>query len=385
MKPAPSFLTIPAFCTSGTRTQPSAGRLTTGYQYLNKPPVEEHNYLFGATIDNLNTGTSGVSDLYTEFDGALTTFGITPNASVTNQITQMIYKSNRELGHYVGEIFPMQDYVSPVAWAADGSTMTTYMPAVCLTTINDFLDITATNYPNLVPYLRGKPLVFKQGLSGTKSTWTITNWSTSGTLATVTLANNIADGDEVWLLNSLTEDYVAGGGTTGACITLTGPVGNIAAGDYTITGGSINSGARTFTFSTTATAGSGSGTFAVLQVYPHRVAGSNGASITTSARLFNARGYAIHGTNDLNSYMVAQLRRRGAFQGHWHDVRSTTGNVQINQAPGSNNGGASGGTDAFVAKAAITDGTSGSPITSKITNTPLLGAHLYIHAGTYLP
>lgn len=377
MKPTPTFLSLNAFCTSGTRTSPNGARLLAGYQYTDKPPAEEHNYLFGQTIDNVNTGSGGVTDLYTELNGALTTFGITPNASVTNQFTQMLYKGFREYGKTLGEIFALDSYVAPVAWAADGSTMTTYFPAVCLTNIVDYADITTTNYPDLVPYLRGKQFAWKQAMAGEINTWSVTNWSITTNVATLTFANNTADGQEVWLLLALLEDYNAGSGSTYRTITLPAAIGNIPIGTYQVT--SISTAARQVTFAVTASNGSGSGTWSI-NIYPHRLATADDGT-GVKARLFNARGFALHGVQDANSYFVGGLRRRDEMQGHQHTVAFNTSGTPSSTNPGSPYNVGSG---ANTTTSIVTNGTDGAPRTSKTTHSPALPVNLYIHAQRYI-
>lgn len=39
------------FCLTGTRTQPPSGEINTGYAANQRPPAEEHNYLFGTNGD----------------------------------------------------------------------------------------------------------------------------------------------------------------------------------------------------------------------------------------------------------------------------------------------------------------------------------------------
>jgi hypothetical protein len=184
-------------------------------------------------------------------------------------------------GKKLGEVFFSEEYEAPAAFDKDNPE--DFNPAICLSSIETHLDISATNWPDLVPVLRARPAYYMHNKTGEKYQFDVTNWAIVSNVATLTFANTTA---ELAILGVLSEDTVAHGGYGNwQTITLASAIGDIAAGDYAIT--DVDAASRTISFTYTAADNSGSVT-AVASFYRHRVAGS-----TTTARLFPVDGYAI--------------------------------------------------------------------------------------------
>jgi hypothetical protein len=321
-------------------------------------------------------------EIYNTIVGA----AITPSGADNGQLWDAIRKAVKERAKEVGELFALSTRKTPVGFGS--GTEDTYFPGLYLTDIASYLDISETNWPDLVPFLRGVKAIFKNGVSGEISSPGVTNWAIATNVATLTFTN---DTDHVAFLTALSEDQtIHGSFTNWRTITLANAIGSITAGTYAIT--AINPASRTLSFAFTAANASGAVT-ATSEFYPHRIVGS-----TTTARVFSARGLTMHGVNDDNGYFVASaLRRRGYMQGHKHNSNSyfVISNPIWNQADGST---AVAGTDKFIAETVstsasrlnpktsdpINDSTNGTPRTAKETNGPAVSVHLYIHGGRYV-
>lgn len=286
----------------------------------------------------------------------------------------------KELRKEVGEVFSLVDRRQPVAYTAGSEDL--YFPALCLTDIASYLDISDANWPDLVPKLRALKSVLKHGLSGEISSPVVSSWAISSNVATLTFQN---DADHIAFLTALAEDQVIHGSYTDwRTITLPVNIGTITSGTYAIT--AITPASRTVSFAFTSGNASGSVTSSA-EFYSHRIAGS-----TSTARVWTARGLALRGANDDNGYFVSGgLRRRGYGQGHVHNTLvdgSTRTVVGVFSGGLSNKANAATGTGYDYGNLSlsgpISDGTNGTPRTSKETHGPALSVHLYIHGGRYV-
>jgi hypothetical protein len=305
-----------------------------------------------------------------EIVGAIEGAGITASGVDVGQLLKAVKRLAIERGKQVGEIFALADRKVPVAW----SDPDTYFPAVCLSDIASYADVTTAQVPDLVAILRAIKSGYQVGMAASKTAFDVTNWAIAANVATLTFANTAA---EIAFLAALSEDQAAHGSYTGwRTVTLASAIGSITAGDYAIT--NINAAARTLTFAFTASNGSGAVT-ATAEFYAHRVSGS-----TTSARLFGVQGMTLHAANDSNGYFMGALRRRSYMQGHKHAYSMSGATFGRG---GVTTGGGSGVMQAaaeFSVENPTTDGTNGTPRTAKDTNGPALSVHLYIHAGRKL-
>jgi len=283
-------------------------------------------------------------------------------------------KNSVEYGHFLGEVFPLMDVRVPTEW--DPLDPASYFPDLCITNIDTYVDISTTNWPAAsITYLRNLKVTYKDGLTGALTSYGVTNWAIAANVATLTFTNNA---DHIAFLNALLEDEASYGSYSNwRTITLASSIGDIAAGTYALT--NVNSSSRTVSFAFVAGNNSGAVT-ATAEFYANRIPGS-----TTTARVFSARGRAIHGAGDDNGYMINGLARRGFMQDHAHNLSYF------------NIGGASGGTGLFFSNAAdstidtpnnhiggpIAKGTSGTSRASKDTNSPAFVTLLYLHLGSY--
>lgn len=307
-------------------------------------------------------------ELYNAIDGS----GITPSAASNAQLWLAIRKAIVERSKHVGEVFSLLHHQAPVEWSVANAD--TYFPALCLTDIATSAVVDAANWgADAIAYLRGLLVKFKDGMTGELAAYGVTNWAIVSNVATLTFTN---DADHIAALTALLEDNSAHGSYTGwRTITLASAIGDITAGTYAIT--NVNASSRTVSFAFTASNNSGSVT-ASAEFYANRIAGS-----TTTARVFSARGRAIHGAGDDNGYMVNGLARRGFGQNHHH---STNGIVsQIGGGTGANistGGGAYFYNSPGNVTGATTDGVTATRA-SKDTNSPAFITHLYLHLGSY--
>lgn len=293
--------------------------------------------------------------------------GLTLSGSDSSQLWKAMRKVIKERSKHVGELFALLDKKAPVGFGT--GTEDTYFPELCLTNIDSYLDISDTNWPDLVSYLRGLKMVFKDGLTGELASFGVTNWAISSNVATLTFTN---DADHIAFLTALSEEQtVHGSFTNWRTVTLASAIGNITAGTYAIS--AISAGSRTISFAFTAANASGSVT-ASVEFYAHRIAGS-----ATTARVWTAKGMSIIGVNDANGYFVSGgLRRRDFMQGHIH-----SGSIPIAGVAWATPGN-SGLTNTGTIGTPITDGTNGTPRTGKTTHGPAIAAHIYIHGGRYV-
>lgn len=224
-------------------------------------------------------------------------------------------------------------------------------------------DISAANWPELVPALRAEQM----------SVIGVSSFTGTVSGSTITLATSTA-GDA--LLADLVEDAKVHGGDVETENYTNGRSINIAGVDYAIT--AVNGGARTITVSGSPAAGSQTVLF-----FPHRIAGS-----TTTARLFRVSGRSIVAQGDADGTLISGLRRRSFIQGiqfpgalpsgaKWFDVYQQTG----------------GGWPSEVTPGSFADRKTGAPVELLSFGTPRIGkntepralaAYLYIWGGRYV-
>lgn len=255
----------------------------------------------------------------------------------------------------VGELFFSEFYETPVAWSAarndTNPTNPQYLPVIKRWLADQ--DISATNYPLLVPKYRAKK----------SASWSGSAWVTDHT---VTVAGSVLTGSgTAWdnLLAALAEDLaVHGSYTSWLCI-------NVAGTDYAIT--NVNTGAHTVTVSGSPTTGS-----QTAIVYPHRISGS-----TTTARLLRISGRALMSPD--GTLRIAGTRRRHHVQGHRHAPLSPALNYFGAGTGAAPVGGSTGASPATTGDP-ITDGTNGTPITGPETEPNNTTAFIYTWAGVYI-
>jgi hypothetical protein len=326
------------------------------------------NFTMGFTSADFET--SRASD-----DGG-TTWTAWTSISSSNQ-KNIIEKSKR-----VGEIYTLLDQLDPSVW--DEANPDAYLPALCLTSIETQVDLDVANWIDLVPWLRTKKSIFKDGVTGEISSPGVTNWAISANVGTLTFTNNA---DHILFLAALLEDEVMHGSYAAwRTITLISAIGNITAGTYAIT--NVNASSRTVSFAFVAGDASG-GVVATAEFYAFRIAGS-----TTTARVWTARGLSLMGANDLFGYFVSgALRRRGFFESHHHSFKKPDGTVAdfinvYNTAGASTfviaagNGG-TGLVGSLLVNAPITDGVN-TLRSAKETHSPAITVHIYLHGGRFI-
>ena len=305
--------------------------------------------------------------------------GITLSSGDDAQLWKAIRKKIKETSKEIGELYFLQEEKAPVAYSA--GAVDSYFPGLCLTNIDSYVDIDEANYPDLVPWLRARQLIYLEGLTGEQSDLDVTDWDITSNVATLTIDNTA---DNINWLNALLEDKnFHGSYTNWKTVTLPADIGDIVAGTYSIT--EIDSVSRYIKFAYTASNNSGSGTWTV-EFYPYRIAGSS-----STAREFSLKGLTIHGQGDDNGLFFNMLRRRGHLQGHRHklayDVASSpAGSINSQYIVTSNTGAAQGentNTNVY-AGTLYDDGTNGTPREGLDTHGPEISSHVYRHAGRYL-
>ena len=207
--------------------------------------------------------------------------------------------------------------------------------------------------------------------------FSVTDWITTGTLATITFAD--ATPENTLLLNLVEDQLVHGSFTNWRSVTLPLPIGNILAGDYEITDISLTN--RTISFACNELAGSGAVTSDV-NFYSHRIVGS-----TTTARMFqtSGRGFFTAGNNGDIEY-IAGLRLRDSLKEHGHGIQALDDGglpvplVDLDATGTSSNGrDAAWGNDDAVRPEVETALTGGDETRPKTYN-----AYAYIFVGTYI-
>ena len=272
----------------------------------------------------------------------------------------------------------LQDKVCPVGTLRSELAMvqpSTNYPWLCLDTIGTYLDVTTTAWDvAFIDYLRNLMSTYGDGTVSPKSAFAVTNYAISLNVVTLTLSTGA---QELAIIAALGEDQIIHGSYTGwRTVTLPVAIGPITAGTYAIK--AITPGSRTLTFDFTAGDASGSAGY-LCNFYAHRIAGS-----TTSARLWGAQGVSVMSPNDVNSYHINSLRRRGFMQGHWHsdaDYYNATSFGLAGLTMSSNGSFTQDNTGNI--RGPSNDGVNGVPLVAKVTEGPSLTAHLYINGRNY--
>lgn len=315
------------------------------------------------------------NDVQDELVGIQDYAGIAEAAGTNEYVLAAIKKITRDMGKHVGELFFLDTVKAAAAFDEDNPD--DYFNAICLDAIEDYTDISSTNWADLVTHLRAKALTYFDGITGEKSSFDVTGWAISSNVATLTFANTTAENA---ILAALAEDnLVHGSYSNWRSVTLSAAIGDITAGEYAIT--DVDATSRTISFAFVASNNSGSGSYTV-NFYENRIPGS-----TTTARLYQATARSLVSANDADGEEIAGLRRRDRAQGHYHEMKLNSTNPSGSYQDSAQVGSADSATPnillGYTAVEAITDGTNGTPRTGTTTDPRSLVGHLYIHGGAY--
>jgi hypothetical protein len=266
-------------------------------------------------------------------------------------------KLSKEISKEIGEPFFWQEYKVPTIW--NPATPETYFPAICLDTIDGSTSISATNYPDLVPWLRSRRAVYAQGTASEVNQFTVT---VSGT--TVTMPDTPAGNA---MIRNLAEDNLFVGSYAEY------RTANLDGTDYRISA-SINPVTRQFEIPSAP----GNGTYTLI-IYTNRIVGS-----TTTARLYRADGLVLASANDPDQEYVAGLFSRDRFQGHRMNLPNFVPN---DTTSGATTGlGIIGTSQISTTGDPVTDNLgNGTPRTGKTTRENRLNGHIYLWARRYTP
>ena len=300
--------------------------------------------------------------------------GIQLDASVAEapgtdyQILKLIKFNAIKYSKNIGEYFWLEENKSPSAFTL--ATPDNFFPAINLSKINVNLDITTTNYPLLVPYLRALKVRYLDGTGSEVNSWTATVAGSNITMPTSTSSDAI--------LASLAEDVLVHGGYTNYRSITVNSV------EFPIT--NINTATRVITVTGTPSAGS-----QTVEFYNYRITGSS-----TSARLFEIKGDSLISPNDSNGRHQNGLRVRDRFQSFQigmtafgrttffaasqNDFAFTTysnGGTDTAQLSPSNQGTAG-------RVKALSDGTNGTPREGLTTHGQGISAHIYMWARSFI-
>ena len=293
--------------------------------------------------------------------------GIQLDASVAEapgtdyQILKLIKFNAIKYSKNIGEYFWLEENKSESAFSL--ANPDDFFPAINLSKINVSSDITTTNYPLLVPYLRALKLRYLDGTGSEVNSWSATVSGSNVTMPTSTSSNAI--------LRSLEEDVLVHGSYTNwRTLTINGV-------EFLIT--NINTSTRIITVTGTPTSGT-----QTVEFYQYRIPSS-----TTSARLFELKGRSFISPNDSSGRHQNGLRVRDRFQGHYHRNFIING---VNQRSGGISGASGSGFNIFTGGTVdnidigspITDGTNGTPRTGSTTHGAGISAHLYMWARSYI-
>jgi hypothetical protein len=309
-----------------------------------------------------------MNDVQDELIAIQSDASISESAGSNAQILKLIKFNAIKYSKNIGEFFYIEENKSPSAFAIN--TPDNFFPAINLSKININLDISTTNYPLLVPYLRALKVRYLDGTSGEVNSWTATVSGSNITMPTST------DSDAI--LSSLAEDVLVHGGYTNfRSITVAGT-------EFPIT--NINTSTRVITVTGTPSAGS-----QTVEFYNYRITGSS-----TTARLFEVKGSGFIAPNDSSGRHQNGLRVRDRFQGHRFISGLATGaenpsygvfnpsSATIGTATGGV-GGAGSATHSPHTSNPISDTISnGTPRTGLTTHGAGVSAHLYIWARSYI-
>jgi hypothetical protein len=294
-----------------------------------------------------------MNDVQDELIAIQTDASIAESAGSNAQILKLIKFNAIKYSKNIGEFFWLESNRNPSAFVL--ATPDDFYPAINLSKININLDISTTNYPLLVPYLRALKVRYLDGKSGEVNSWTATVSGSNIAMPTST------DSDAI--LSSLAEDVLVHGGYTNyRSITVAGT-------EFPIT--NINTSTRVITVTGTPSAGS-----QTVEFFNYRITGSS-----TTARLFEVNGRGFIAPNDSSGRHQNGLRVRDRFQGHKIRLDNSTNGTQSTFVSGTdiyNIGGTNNQTSI------ISDGTNGTPRTGLTTHGAGVSAHLYIWARSYI-
>jgi len=329
-------------------------------------------------LDDADAGAAQ-DTLKVDYDtNIITKAGLTPNGQDMSQMFAAMRKINIQDSHGLMDIVESLEYKAPKAFdetaALDASkdAAEVYNPVVCLSEIEGYLEISESNYPDLVQPLRERKAYLKHNKTGEKSDFSVVSWAIVSNVVTLTFSGT----DEGDMLQILSDDNLAHGGYNHwQTITLPLAIGDIPAGDYELS--DVDPMALTVSFPLTAPNNSGSVT-AVASFYRHRVAGS-----TTTARLFPVDGYAIMSEG---SDRVSGFRKLDQMQGHWHKtgIRSDAGGGSIYLGNVPYSAGTRTGESSTIITDPENDGTNGTPRTGAETRPRNLAAYMYLWGRSYV-
>lgn len=229
-------------------------------------------------------------------------------------------------------------------------------PRFCLTNFDLPVTLSASNWPDLVPWLRAQRVVYLEGQTGETSGFAGTVLGPVLTLSD-TPANNA-------FIAALDEDQAAIGSFTNYR-TMT-----IGATTHEISG--IDVGTRTIIFSTSPASGA-----QTAVMYPYRITGS------LDARIHSWRGRVPVGSG--TGEVIGGLLRRDRFQGHLHDAQNLPPGGSLTRWTGDSVGSLPPSADGENAQIGFpaSDSTNGDPRTGLDTHGPDVAAHYYLNGVRY--
>lgn len=232
--------------------------------------------------------------------------------------------------------------------------------------------LSTANFPQ--EFIDSHRSVFSHVIDGTDS-FSVSSWSGDGATVTITLAT---DSYTDAILAAINEAYNYYGGFKLGCVSISSPIGDLVAGDYTITG--YSTGSRTISVSSAITGATGTGS---LKIAPRRIAGS---STTAQWYQLTELGFMVGGGVLASGYPV-----RDQYQGHNLNIYDTTNNLRMYRATSADVGSGtfrlstntitSGWT--IAAKEHISDGSNGTPRTGTYTRGPAFALNVYKFTGSY--
>jgi hypothetical protein len=300
-----------------------------------------------------------MNDVQDELIAIQSDASIAESAGTNAQILKLIKFNAIKYSKNIGEFFWLENNKSPSAFAIN--TPDDFFPAINLSNININLDISTTNYPLLVPYLRALKVRYLDGTSSEVNSWTATVSGSNITMPTST------DSDAI--LSSLAEDVLVHGGYTNyRSITVAGT-------EFPIT--NINTSTRVITVTGTPSAGS-----QTVEFFNYRITGSS-----TTARLFEVKGLGFIAPNDSSGRHQNGLRVRDRLQGHRHNIIPNGAAMAIAGPGGSTSALLGTVVGSYIGSdtgSPVTDTTNGTPRTGSTTHGAGVSAHLYIWARSYI-
>lgn len=279
-------------------------------------------------------------------------------------------KTAIDYGKPIGEVFFLPDEKA-TNFTFDSNNPRDYFPAINLAAIDgsELYTPSNTSLP-FITYMRSVLVKYLPGRSGEVSSWTVT---VSG--VTVTFPNTVSANA---ILAALVEDATAV--SNGASVSSIRRFLQISGVIYTVNSSSVNLVARTLQVNTSPPSGTQT---AEWYAYKNTHLGNQIEIPTVS-------GSALMAPNDPDGYFIMNLRTRGHYQGHWHNVLRNSDNVAFtgtaSASPNTNSIGPSNTTSAtntanLIAKTIVTDGTNGTPLTRRITHGPAYTLIPYMWCG----